>query len=188
MAKKPLPPVGVLRQLLRYEQDTGKLFWLPRPLEMFESGKFTARHNWLVWNSRFAGTEAFTSINKGYRVGAIYRQNVCAHRVAWALVTGAWPTDQIDHINHDRTDNRWANLRVATPVENSRNQSMMASNTSGVCGVSWHRGAGKWRAQIDVAGKQKHLGLFDSMEDAVVCRKDAEAKYGFHENHGKAAA
>lgn len=187
MAVRQLPSTGELRQLLRYEPDTGKLFWLSRPLRMFKSGKLTARHKWLLWNSRFAGTEALTATNKGYRVGAINRQNVCAHRVAWAIMTGEWPDQEIDHINRNRSDNRWDNLRAVDHAENAHNLPLMGSNTSGVCGVSWHQRAGKWRAQINLDDRQRHLGLFTDKADAIAARRAAEIKFGFHPNHGKAA-
>lgn len=182
MANRPLPPVGVLRQLLRYEPDTGKLFWLPRPIEMFAT-----KRAWSTWNSRYAGEEALASEKGGYRYGSINGGNVYAHRAAWALMMGEWPAGQIDHINHTPGDNRWNNLRSVTLEENRRNMSMMRSNTSGVCGVSWHSQNGKWCAFIGDR-KRVHLGYFNTIEDAAAARHTAEESFGFHPNHGKTAA
>lgn len=95
---------------------------------------------------------------------------------------------QVDHINHDRTDNRIENLRLVNANENCKNQKASTRNKSGVVGVSWKSQKNKWHAQIMVDGKQIHLGFYDDIndaKDAKDARKVAERKYGFHENHGK---
>lgn len=90
-----------LKQLLRYEPETGKLYWLERAS--------TSQHA-ATWNARFAGKEVFSISGQGYREGKIYGARYSAHRVIWAIVYGTWP-DQVDHINGDRLDNRLINLR-----------------------------------------------------------------------------
>lgn len=123
----------------------------------------------------------------GYiRVSWMYRK-IDAHRVIWYYMTGQLPAkhEQIDHINHIRDDNRWNNLRIAERVANLRNQSQSKSNVSGQTGVRWHEPLGKWHARIKVDYITHHLGYFESFEDAVAARKQAEKFYGFHENHGK---
>lgn len=174
-----------LSTLLRYEPNTGKLFWLPRTLDMFEDGKHTAQRKCNAWNSQFANKEAFTAISRrGYRCGMIYRQHYRAHRVIWALATGVWPKEQIDHIDHDRQNNCWDNLREATNQENQQNQTRRKDNISGICGVGWHKQTQKWQANIRINGRLNHLGLFLDKNDAGVARKVAETKHGFHKNHG----
>jgi hypothetical protein len=111
-----------------------------------------------------------------------------AHRLAWNITYPNAPvtsSEQIDHINHVRTDNRIANLRKATNTENSRNASIGANNTSGALGVWFEKRRDKWVAEIKVDRKKKHLGQFDTFEDALAARKAAEMEFGFHENHGK---
>ena len=83
----------------------------------------------------------------------------------------------VDHIFHNVYDNRKVYLRIATHSQNGMNQIMHTNNTSGVKGVSWHIGINKWVAAITVDYKQMYLGQFDSFEDAVKIRKDAEVKY-----------
>ena len=96
------------------------------------------------------------------------------------------PGGQIDHISHSRSDNRWMNLRLVTNLENQRNASLRLDNSSGVQGVYYNKKAKKWQAQISVNGKQVYLGTFEDIGYAAIARKDAERKYGFHNNHGMA--
>ncbi len=91
----------------------------------------------------------------------------------------------IDHINGDRGDNRISNLRVVTSTENNRNKAINKNNTSGVTGVTWSKSRRKWIAQIHIGKIGKALGGFDRVEDAIAARKNAETRYGFHENHGR---
>jgi hypothetical protein len=70
----------------------------------------------------------------------------------------------VDHANGDGLDNRRCNLRLATTAENVRNQRISNRNTSGLKGVSWHKAAKKWRACIQVNGKQKQIGHFATAE------------------------
>lgn len=170
-------------KLLRCDFSTGKLFWLPRPLSDFRT-----EHHGRMWNTRYAGKEAFnTDARRGYLSGSIYGRTYKTHRVVWMLGTGSWPSDQIDHINGNRSDNRLENLRDVSRVENCRNMARPITNTSGVVGVHWSKQAGKWLAVIKINRAKKHLGYFDEFEDAVARRKAEEAALGFHPNHGRAA-
>jgi hypothetical protein len=174
--------------LLKYDSETGKLYWLPRTPDMFPAetafsgGQEAKAKN---WNSRYAGKEAFTSVqNCGYVQGGILGRGYLAHRVAWLLVTGAWPKNQIDHINGDRTDNRIANLREVSNAENARNMSISSRNKSGVPGVFWDTKRGKWVANIGENSRTRHLGSFDDFNLAVEAREKAMTAKGFHPNHG----
>jgi len=173
MTKKQLPSPELLRKVLRYEAETGKLFWLVRP-NMRKS-----------WNTRYAGKEAFAYKNRrGYLRGAISGKCCKAHRVIWAIVHGVWP-DQIDHINHDKSDNRIENLRSVYAKDNAKNMSKSKANTSGYTGVTWSTKDSKWYSRIMIEGKCKHLGSFDDINDAIAVRLSANEKYNFHANHGK---
>ena len=173
MSTRDLPDLEYLRQRLRYEPDTGKLFWLPHSMASKS------------WTTRYAGKEAFTSKDRhGYRQTHMDGIVLRAHRVAWALHYGAWPEFDIDHVNHDREDNRLCNLRAVTRAENRKNASLSRNNTSGVCGVYWSTDRRKWGAYITSGGLQHNLGHFASFEDAVAARRAAEGRFGFHENHG----
>lgn len=163
MASKPLPSPELLRQVLRYDANTGKLFWLPRPVGMFAS-----EWAWKVFCKTREWREAFTSISgHGYPHGSVFGSYVQAHRVAWAVHHGEWPRDQIDHINNDRSDNRMCNLREATNSQNHMNKPKSVANSSGHKGVSPTKCGKKWRVRVKVNGKMKQYGEFLRIEDAV---------------------
>jgi len=173
MATAAIPSIERLRQLLAYDPDTGKFKW--RASETMCGTR----------NSRWAGRPALTGKHRqGYLQGRIDGKHVFAHRVAWALHYGMWPSSHIDHIDHDPSNNRIENLREVSSAENARNMSKMKNNSSGITGVYWCKAFGKWNAKIRINRKLINLGRFSEFEDAVRCRKAAEAKYGFHTNHG----
>jgi len=170
----------VLNELLIYNPETGKLYWKVRDAVWFKSDIRVAS-----WNARYANKEAFTAIDKvrGYHVGAIFNRGYQAHRIIWMMVYGVWP-DQIDHINHNKLDNRIENLRDVTQVENSRNQPLSKLNISGKTGVHWCRNKNKWVSQIMISGKNILLGRFNTFNEAAAKRDEANMVYGFHKNHG----
>lgn len=121
---------------------------------------------------------------KGYLVAIIDGKTYKQHRLVWLYFNGSLPDGQIDHINQNKTDNRISNLRVVTNLENCRNKGKSKANTSGVTGVYLDKRTNRWRAIICIEGKNKNLGFYASKKEAAIARKEAEAKYGFHENHG----
>jgi hypothetical protein len=155
------------KELLRYDPDTGELFW-----------RVT------VCNRAIEGNLAGATSSQGYNQIQISGKNYLGHRLIWLLQTGSMPCDEIDHINHDRLDNRWDNLREVTHIENGRNQSMYSNNLSGAVGVCWYDRYEKWQSSIRVDDKQLYLGRFEEINDALAARRAAEVKYGFHVNHG----
>ena len=156
-------PVEVLRELLRLDADTGRLFWLPRPREMFATQRAFA-----TWNARYAGQEAFTSDDgRGYRVGAIFNRNYRSHRVIFALHHGRWPEGDVDHRDTDPSKNLPENLREATRQQNLQNSNGKAG-TSRFRGVSWYPASRKWTARCtDGDGKPRYLGRFADEEEAA---------------------
>lgn len=175
---KPLPKAEYVRECLDYDPETGVLTWKQRPVSHFEgSPTRAAEHLCAIWNARYAGAPAGSVYVVGYLVVKVDDRPYLAHRLAWTLVTGAWPTQQIDHINRVRHDNRWVNLREVTHSENNQNQRMSRSNTSGHTGVYWHALTSKWRASIGLNNRQIHIGLFETLEEAVAARTAAKLKY-----------
>ena len=126
-----------------------------------------------------------TKIRSGYLHIRIDNIAYYAHRLAWLYMTEKWPENHIDHINHDKADNRFLNLREVTQQDNARNAKLHKENKSGVTGVGWYKPYSKWRSYIAVDAQHIYLGYFDDKFEAICARKSAENKYGFHENHGR---
>jgi hypothetical protein len=187
MATKQLPDVETLRKLLDYDPETGLLTWKARDqADFIGTKKRTTAHLCRQWNSKHAGKLALSALTVwGYRRGRVLGQLIMAHRVVWAISKGAWPADQIDHINGNPADNRISNLRDVSGGENMKNQRAYKSNKTGTVGVYWHSSAAKWGAAISRNGKQIHLGCYDNIEDAISARKVAEVDEGYHKNHGR---
>lgn len=103
------------------------------------------------------------------------------------MQTGKWPVFEIDHINHDRADNRWANLRAAPGNVNGMNRSRPKSNTSGVMGVSYYEDTRerKWRARVKINGKLVFQKYFSTKAEAACAVLAARTFHGFHPNHGQ---
>ena len=100
---------------------------------------------------------------------------VKGHRYAWFFVHGTLP-DLIDHDDNNPANNKLSNLRVATTSQNAMNAKVPSDNTSGTRGVSWCPKRNRWRAYITIGGKQRYLGRFAELEDAIKARKEAEAE------------
>lgn len=171
MAKRPLPSLEELRQLLSYDSETGIFTWKKR----------TDIRS--AVNARLEGKPAGFVGKQGYIRIEIRGVTHSAHRLAWVMTYGEWPEAQLDHINGDPADNRIVNLRCVTEIENSRNRSLPKDNKTGVIGV--HTQHGKFVAQIKNNGQIHRLGSFEKLSDAAEARRKAELELGFHPNHGR---
>lgn len=140
--------VAEVRRLLRYEPDTGTFFW------RIDTNKISA------------GNIAGCRQSRGYWQIRINRRLYMAHRLAWLYVTGEWPKANIDHINGDRSDNRFVNLRIATNSQNAWNSRRRINNACGYKGVHYKKRLNKFVAQINVHGRVYHLGVFETPEGA----------------------
>jgi hypothetical protein len=170
----------LLRQLLRYEPDTGKLFWLPRPVEMFSSNGSCKS-----WNKKYSGLEAGNGSGHKYLRVCISNVKYFAHRIAWMMENGEIPEKMmIDHINGIPTDNRMVNLRLATKSQNMHNMGVGATNTSGSKGVHWYERKKKWHVQIRVCGSRKHIGYFSDIKDAesayIAAAEEHQGNFAYH--------
>lgn len=90
------------------------------------------------------------------------------HVWAWLYMTGEYPSSEVDHKDTDKKNNKWGNLRLATTTQNRQNSGVRADSTSGYKGVSFVADIQKWRAYINLRGRQKHLGCYSSPEEAAV--------------------
>lgn len=160
MAAKELITAELVRELMTYEAETGHLRWRQR---------MSARVH--------AGCVAGCKCATGYLLVRIHGTSYPAHRLAWLWMTGQWPKQHLDHRNRDKTDNRWDNLREASPSQNQANMKRAANNTSGLKGVSWRKRVSMWQAAITVRGKTKWLGYFSCKAAAHFSYQVAASKY-----------
>jgi len=132
-----------LKELLNYDPETGIFTWVANRQK--------------VTIGDVAGT-----INKGYRAIRIDGKQYKAHRLTFLYMTGNFPKEHTDHIDGDKLNNRWANLRGCTHAENHQNRASHKGSSSKYVGVGWHKASQKWRADIKINGKQKFLGRFET--------------------------
>lgn len=104
------------------------------------------------------------------------------HRVVWLWMTKSWP-GEIDHIDGNRTNNRWSNLREVSRKDNGRNLRPRKDSLTGVPGVVWEYNA--WCCKIKFEYQSIYLGRTKDFFEACCIRKSAENKYNFHPNHGR---
>jgi len=157
-----------LKEVLDYNPDTGVFTWK------------------LTCGRKNAGEEAgcIGSVY-GYRLIGINTRHYRAARLAWFYMHGKWPENEVDHINHNRLDDRIDNLRCVTQKDNCRNMSKPINNSSGETGVHFRKDTRKWTAYIRSKGKREYLGCFVTFFAACYARHAANVRYGFHPNHGK---
>jgi hypothetical protein len=155
-----MPDHPFMREALDYDPETGKRRWLLRPLHHFKS-----EHAQAAWNAKLAGKST------GEALGSHGHQSIClqgrhwlASRIIWKWMTGLDPVNEIDHINHDPTDNRWCNLREATSSQQKQNRRIQTNNHSGFRGI--YKKRNKWQARIKVGDKVHCLGCYATPEEA----------------------
>lgn len=158
-------------KLFTYDREAGVLYWRIRD-------RNTIRRKYVAGTSKGA--------TGGYRQVCIKGKYYRVHRIIMMLCFGHIPENaEIDHINHVRDDNRLANLRFVTASGNRRNQSISSRNTTGVTGVYFIKSRNKFMTQIQVNYQWHYLGLYNTLEEAVAARAEANLKFNFHANHGK---
>jgi len=156
-----------LKELLHYNPDTG----------IFTRRVKTKRSR--------VGSEVHGENSGGYYRFKIDGVTHFLHRLAFLYMTGNPPNKQVDHKNRVPSDNSWGNLRLVTHRQNHMNMGMQGNNTSGVCGVYWHKRRENWVARVKVEGKNIYIGSYKDIADAKIAIRKAYIKYGFHPSHGQ---
>lgn len=153
-----------VREIFHYDAETGIFI---RRIRLAQRHQVGDRADFLVTSGGLAGYLRVAFDSKRY----------LAHRVAWLYVHGEWPTQDIDHINGERADNRIANLRDVPNLVNRQNiRKCRADNKgSGYLGVTLHQG--KWRSRLQHNGKAIELGSFDTPEKAHQAYLEGKRKH-----------
>jgi hypothetical protein len=153
-----------LREVISYDAETGVFVWAKRPHVRYE------KEAGYVYKSNGSNPE-----------NPIFYRRICvdgcaylAHRLAFLYMTGHFPAGVVDHINNDGTDNRWINLREASPSQNQWNRRLSRNNSSGVTGVYFDRSRNNWRSFIYINNKCRELGRYPSKDTAIKARIHAE--------------
>jgi hypothetical protein len=174
--RKELPMITYenLREHVHYDPITGDLTWIKRPA----SRSITKIGSVAGYVKR---TKNRKSSYLQIRINGVFTY---VHRVIWFYMTGELPT-QVYHIDGNGLNNRWENLKSGHSNAGFRGNNLYKSNTSGVAGVNYMEKDKLWVARIGVGKSRKYLGCFKDFEEACRVRREAEAKYGYHENHGR---
>jgi hypothetical protein len=137
-----------IQRVLKYTPATGVFVWLERKTRQDLIGCFAGS----------TGTHGYVAIT-------VFNKKRLAHRLAWFYMTGKWPKAHLDHIDGNKSNNCFANLREATRFENLQNiRQATKRNKSQLLGVSAHQG--KWRAQIMAHGQRFRVSGFATPEEA----------------------
>lgn len=159
----PLPSVAELNDLLDYDPETGLFTW--------KKSRGHVR----------AGSIAGHVHSRGYVVIKINRMRYVAHRLAYKMCYGSNPVNQVDHIDCNKSNNRIANLRDATPSQNHANTRVRKKTPSGIKGVymTSNREKFPWKACIKINKKSTYLGSYKTKEEAgLAYEKAAKEHYG----------
>lgn len=148
--------VEFVREYLDYNPDTGEFTWIKNRGE-----------------NSMVGKPAGCFDSDGYWTIRFGKGRFSAHKIAWAIMTGAWPTGDIDHINLVRHDNRWCNLREVSRSLNLHNSKPRKRNKSGHKGITLlPNGKRKWAARVMIDYKLHYIGVFYTLEEAIAARDE----------------
>ena len=142
--------LALIRDYLAYDPETGVFRWRKPPHGRFKIGDVAGGIN-----------------GDGYRQITFMGKPYQAHRLAWLFVHGVMPDGELDHENLNKEDNRIGNLRPATKAQNQGNSGLRQDNTSGFKGVRFFKNTRRWCARITINRRDKHLGYFDTAEEAA---------------------
>lgn len=139
-----------ISKFIEYKKETGEFIWVAPTSNRVRVGDVAGNNH-----------------DKSYTTIYLNKKMYYAHELVWLFETGEMPVGIIDHINLNKKDNRFENLRLCNKSENGCNRGLNKNNTSGEKGVTWHKRARKWCAEVWKDGVKHYLGLFDSYDSAV---------------------
>lgn len=146
-----------LKEVVKYAPETGVFTWKT-----------------CLSNSVRLGAVSGYINNRGYRIIAVDSKNYPAHRLAFLFMAGYLPEHEVDHMDGDKDNNAWVNLREVSHSCNLQNQKTHSNNKSGFRGVCWSKSSRKWSSYIKVHGKILSLGVYDDKLEAALARITCE--------------
>ncbi len=173
--------IDFLNKILRYDNDTGMVYWKERDESITPNTSALKK-----WNTIYSYTEAGWKNKKGYITIGVKHDietngkliKLLCHRVVFALVNGRWPETLLDHRNGNPSDNRINNLEESNHSKNAKNSKPYGQ--SGYKNIQYDsRGDGKWRVRIRVNGKEVHIGNYKRLEDAIEARDIAYREHDY---------
>ncbi len=166
---KPIITQLRLKELFTYNPESG-LFTRNKPSSKYCNKKYQK------------GAIAGSVIKKGYiAIRMCNGHQYLAHRLAFLYMDGFMP-DEVDHINRQRTDNKWSNLKAVSRTDNMKNKRLYSNNTTGVSGVRLI--GNQYLSRIGVNGKKHNLYYGSDFFEACCARKSSENKHGYSNIHG----
>lgn len=146
---------------------------------LFDYNKETGDFLWKIARGRNVkvGQKAGYMNTHGYISVKIDNKQHLVHRLIWLYETGSMPKQYIDHKNRIRNDNRLCNLRDVNYSDNCQNISIPKHNKSGHIGVSWMKARNTWTVYVKVNKKNKWLGCYKDLTQAIATRKVGELMY-----------
>ena len=160
MGEKEVIDQETVKKLFHYDAESGMLLW-----------RYGNGRNVKPWQ------QAKAPNGQGYYTVKINGTNYRVHRLIWLYVYGDFPKEDIDHKNRIRNDNRLCNLRAVSRTDNCQNISLPNHNKSGHIGVSWFELRKTWTVYVKVNKKNKWLGYYKNLDDAIAARKAGEKQY-----------
>lgn len=187
MAARELPSVEKVRQLFRYDPETGRIFWRKRTVDHFDYAPPETRETLCKrFNRRFEDKEAGGTHHAfGYRmvkwtIGPGEHRAFSAHRLAWCLFHGEWPSHEVDHIDGDPANNQISNLRDVPQRINARNRRTGLGELP--LGVRPSSNGKRWKAVYWDNGP-RYIGSYDTMDLAAEAAKAKRLELGYSERH-----
>lgn len=157
----------LITKLFHYDEETGVFKRVGR-----------LKSNGEITSCDFIGSATSTH---GYLQYTVKNKTYDVHRLIFLYMEGIFPENDIDHIDGNRLNNVWSNLRKVTRSENLRNVGKKTENKYGTTGIGFIESSGKWRVFIG----SHHKAGFDSIEDAIEYRKKKEIELGYSDQHFK---
>jgi len=155
-----------LKSIFQYDKDTGHFIRI--------NGSNHTKKNVVLGSKN----------NHGYINICINGKMRSAHRLAFIYMNGNIGDGlQVDHIDHNRSNNAFSNLRLVSRKQNMKNQRKRSTNTTGHTGVLWNKQNQKWQVMVWNGVKNIHYGLFVNKEDAIQKRNEVYNAHGYHTNH-----